>query len=306
MRRFVAICAVLASALLATAAEAALVTYNSGTTDFNNTARTGWLKSIGIDAPQYRVDFETGFADGQNVSNRVGLFPGRLLIRDTSSRNEAIVRSGPGSVALSNPVGKSALTWDGSLFDYLELDFSGAPVDYVGWQDIDTTSNNSRISIYFANGTYQNFYPDATYETGDSAEFLGFYRNDLPQITKVRLNLSGDLYGIDNIEFGNLPDVTSLPGDYNADGAVDAADYIQWRKSAPKGNETSRADSDDGYDVWRTYFGEPANDVPVAKFASLSLMSSGASVPEPSTAILLVVTLLGPGFCLQRRSRSSR
>jgi hypothetical protein len=40
-----------------------------------------------------------------------------------------------------------------------------------------------------------------------------------------------------------------LPGDYNHDGSVDAADYVVWRKSDG---------TQDGYNTWRTNFGRTA------------------------------------------------
>jgi hypothetical protein len=60
---------------------------------------------------------------------------------------------------------------------------------------------------------------------------------------------------------------TALAGDYNADGKVDAADYVVWRKT-----DGSQA----GYDLWRTNFGRTAG--------SGSGASSGlGAVPEPAT-----------------------
>jgi hypothetical protein len=262
----------------------ALVSYNSGFPGQNESARNGWLAATGISAPEYRVDFETGFSDGQNVSGQTALFPGRLLIRDTSARNQALVKSGPGSISLSNPVGNSALSWEGNLFEYLELDFSGAPVDYVAWQDIDTTSNNSLISIYYVDGSYTNFRPDDTYTTGDSAEFLGFFRSDLPEIQKVRLNLSGDMYGIDNIEYGNVPEVVQLAGDFNGDGTVDAGDYTLWRKNTAAADGSDVATSAGDYDVWRSNFGESLSSGKMSVSSGLTAMV----VPEPATWVLLL------------------
>ena len=41
-----------------------------------------------------------------------------------------------------------------------------------------------------------------------------------------------------------------LPGDFNGDGIVDAADYVIWRK-----NDGSQV----GYDMWRSHFGQTAS-----------------------------------------------
>ena len=57
----------------------------------------------------------------------------------------------------------------------------------------------------------------------------------------------------------------SVPGDYNLDGAVDAADYVVWRKTLgqmgviPYSGADGNGDGDitaDDYGVWRTQFGE--------------------------------------------------
>lgn len=63
----------------------------------------------------------------------------------------------------------------------------------------------------------------------------------------------------------------SLPGDYNHDGTVDAADYVRWRKA--DGTQT-------GYDTWRTNF---------ARTPGGGTAASSATVPEPLAALLLVL-----------------
>jgi hypothetical protein len=74
-----------------------------------------------------------------------------------------------------------------------------------------------------------------------------------------------------------------LPGDYNNDGSVDAADYVVWRKNDINGQQ--------GYDDWRTNFGRTTG--------SGSALTS-AAVPEPTSIALLVAGLLAIG----RRWRS--
>ena len=77
--------------------------------------------------------------------------------------------------------------------------------------------------------------------------------------------------------------VQYLPGDYNGDSVVDAADYVVWRDGF--GSTYSLSD----YEVWRAHFGE-------------GLSGSGAAtsgtVPEPASAGLLLVALAA---CLRRR-----
>ena len=80
-----------------------------------------------------------------------------------------------------------------------------------------------------------------------------------------------------------------LPGDYNHDGIVDAADYTVWRDAfgsagtgfAADGNGDNTVNQLD-YDVWKSHFGW-AEHFGTGSAASLA---HGATVPEPSTEFL--------------------
>jgi hypothetical protein len=78
-----------------------------------------------------------------------------------------------------------------------------------------------------------------------------------------------------------------LPGDFNHDGNVDAADCVVWRKN-PGGLPT------DAYTTWRSHFGQPPGSGSGPAGASLSQ----AAVPEPGTLVLLMFFAIG--WCLQR------
>jgi mannan endo-1,4-beta-mannosidase len=87
----------------------------------------------------------------------------------------------------------------------------------------------------------------------------------------------------------------ALPGDYNLDGTVNAADYTVWRNSFGRTGTGLAADGDGNgtidngdYDVWQLYFGETA-------------AGSGSSVPEPNAVLLGVA-----GVTFARRFRSLR
>jgi hypothetical protein len=69
---------------------------------------------------------------------------------------------------------------------------------------------------------------------------------------------------------------TSVPGDYNMDGTVDAADYVAWR------DELGTAYMPDHYETWRRNFGAVSASADSAG-GSLSL----ASVPETASWILM-------------------
>ena len=70
-----------------------------------------------------------------------------------------------------------------------------------------------------------------------------------------------------------------IPGDYNHDGIVDAADYVVWRK----GLGTAYTQSD--YGVWRSHFGQTAGSGAGA--------SAYTAVPEPATSVMLMFAAAG-------------
>lgn len=103
---------------------------------------------------------------------------------------------------------------------------------------------------------------------------------------------NGNLHGtfvLDAIE-----SVYVAPGDYNADGLVDAADYTVWRDFASATTHVNRGDGNaDGavnagdYEVWRGNYGA----------------GSGAAVPEPAAGVLLATILGGLSPLYRYRSQ---
>jgi sulfatase modifying factor 1 len=82
-------------------------------------------------------------------------------------------------------------------------------------------------------------------------------------------------------EFGfRVASIAELPGDFNHNGTIDAADYVVWRKS-----DSAPA----GYNQWRSHFGVPSGN------GSSSAGVSQAAVPEPANLVLLI--LMAAGWC---------
>jgi hypothetical protein len=67
-----------------------------------------------------------------------------------------------------------------------------------------------------------------------------------------------------------------LPGDYNGDGSVDAADYVVWRK------DPTAFGGDAGYSTWRMNF-----DAPDGAGSGIG----GRAVPEPTALLLAVIAM---------------
>jgi endoglucanase len=92
-----------------------------------------------------------------------------------------------------------------------------------------------------------------------------------------------------------------LPGDFNFDGLVDAADYTVWRDSLGLTGTANAADAnfdglvdDEDYDTWLANFG---NLLPEAGAGALA----GGAVPEPGAMTLLVVGCVSLGVRARRR-----
>jgi hypothetical protein len=80
-----------------------------------------------------------------------------------------------------------------------------------------------------------------------------------------------------------------LPGDYNGDGAVDAADYVVWRK-----DPASFGGNPDGYDTWRENFGTTVGG------GAGSTVLTTLAVPEPKSFAIAVVAAIAILWPLRR------
>ncbi len=84
-----------------------------------------------------------------------------------------------------------------------------------------------------------------------------------------------------------------VPGDYNSNGVVDAADYVLWRKRSGQtfqlANEVSNVTpgqvTPEDYTAWRSRFGSRSASAAAAGMAS-------AAVPEPTTLALILGSLI--------------
>lgn len=97
--------------------------------------------------------------------------------------------------------------------------------------------------------------------------------------------------------FDNFVIRQSLPGDYNFDGRVDAADYTVWRDSVSAPTLVADGDGDgdvdqDDFVIWSANYSGGA-------------AAAGSSTPEPAT-LLLVFSVVGFGLRDRKRTACSR
>ncbi|MGD9633234.1 MAG: matrixin family metalloprotease [Pirellulales bacterium] len=146
--------------------------------------------------------------------------------------------------------------------------------------------NDLTLSVFASNGT--TLLGTANLTSAGSVESL----------TDIALATAGKYYAritgaSENVQLYQLllsaaSLVTVLPGDYNLDGTVDAADFTVWRNMLGRTGSNLAADGNgDGvvnasdYDLWKTHFGTSG--------AGSGGIAVAGSVPEPSGVVLACV-----------------
>ena len=178
-----------------------------------------------------------------------------------------------------------------------EVWFSEAPTPEGPWENavkVATHNRGSTGDYTFYNPTSHPFFDQQNgrfiYFEGTYAETFSGNSNPTPLydynqvMYRLDLSLVQDLF-------------PRLPGDYNRDGAVDAADYVVWRRAmqsgglAADGSRNGLVDQAD-YDVWRLNFG-----------ATAASGLAASTVPEAVTPLALMGVLLPLSRANRRRSR---
>jgi T5SS/PEP-CTERM-associated repeat protein len=143
------------------------------------------------------------------------------------------------------------------------------------------------------------FIPSAgqTFNILDWGSLAGTFSSiSLPTLTGLSWNTS-QLYTTGVISVATAP---GLPGDYNDDGKVDAADYVVWRKN--EGTMTPLPNDPHGgtigaqqFNTWRANFGNMAG--------SGSFADADVAVPEPAAAFSMLFGILATLAVDRRRIR---
>jgi hypothetical protein len=93
--------------------------------------------------------------------------------------------------------------------------------------------------------------------------------------------------------------VTPVNGDYNSDGHVDVADYVEWRKfvgtsTVLPNDPTGGTIGQSQYITWRENFGMSSGA------ASASGLDGAGGVPEPGSFVMASIALAMAGICRRR------
>jgi len=190
-----------------------------------------------------------------------------------------------------------------------KLDFTLTPLGGVFNQGVEggtqtlfdaNSRNDLALAVFGTNGTTLLGSADNT-AAGQIESLTGISLTSPGQYF-VRVTGSTDSVQLYQLNLVAQAMLSVLPGDYNHDGIVDAADYAVWRDSlgesgpnlAADGNGNGVVDNAD-YNVWKTNFGATSGS---------GTLVAVSTVPEPASAtlLLLAVSLL----LVARRRRGPR
>jgi uncharacterized protein YjbI with pentapeptide repeats len=232
------------------------------------------------------ANFQYAALAGANTSNLIQS-NGRIAVLNLTAGASLIVRDYDGNTAAAPATGALPIVVEGnSAIDTtgtLQLVFDADPWD-------STISFAPGIAVTRGGTLELTFAPDVNLasqlgRTIDLFDWAGVNPTGMFNVSSpYTWNLS-DLYTTGEV---TLIAVMGMPGDFNNNGEVDAADYVVWRDNfgMQSGANSTRGDGDndgdvDGADylVWQRNFGRTADGRSV----------SNATVPEPATALLLVL-----------------
>ena len=265
---------------------------NAFSVDFNNNRHEFFFSEDGVnpilvdgDTPwsvSFDIRLDATLASPRKAFNLVVFGDQNSFVNLTTNR------SPQGSVGLSDPPGESAMF--GGQYSFLRTvgPADGAPelnpnpsVGYIAGDTVrlevhHTPSPDGGVTP----STIEHIYDDGTgpYTSGprdlrnsgvfDDDARLGFILQGI-----AHSGTPTDSYGVTITGFEAIIGETTLDGDYNLDGFVDAADYTVWRDGDSPDNSMT------GYDIWAANYGA-------------SLPPSSAAIPEPTTAALGLAFLL--------------
>jgi hypothetical protein len=240
---------------------------------------------------EFRIYDHAQTADDVGKSSFFG--PNEVVTGDVFSLE---VNSSTGQVKLVNELSRAV------SIDYYEIKSASGALNTTGWNSLDDQEGGdppgqgwdesggagaNQLTELFLSDTPYSVPANGSLTIGNpfnvgGAQDLAF-RIGISEGTG--LNLPG------TVEYVTGPG--GVAGDYNGNGVVDAADYVQWRNGGPLLNDPTPGVTAGDYDFWRSRFG------------AISGAGSGqaSGVPEPSLLSLMMGCVLALGSWLRIGNR---
>lgn len=217
-----------------------------------------------------------------------GAFKPLILQVDRSSGEMKLLNEGP----------------DSYNTDFYQLTSAGGSLNPAGWNSLhDQLPNWLETGVANANSLAEANLSGSTLFGPATDRSLGIAYNKTVDARDIQLTYTttGGVSVAAEVRYINAP--AGVPGDYNQNGTVDAADYAVWRNRLGQNfqlpNEVSgvtpgQVTSHD-YTEWKKRFGNTSG----------SGSTSPSAVPEPTTFALIILSV-ATGACFTRRRPRSR
>lgn len=280
---------------------------SSGTGSATVHVRNGGTLTTGTDATTIdatgTINLQRGALHATTIDHTRGgqfNFTGGRLSVDTFQGD---LVNGGGTLAPGTSPGSTTIIGDytqqvgASLEIELSGTLQGTEFDFVNGTGIASIAGDLELALI------DGFMPQATDEfiILSSNVLVGSFDN---VASGTRLDTTDGLgsfvvaldFATDQIVLSDFLLAPGLPGDYNNDGIVDAADYSVWRDNLGAADESALNGNGDGmngvdtadYQLWRTNFGA---------MAPAAIAVSQGAVPEPATLVLLVLSIQAISIC---------
>jgi hypothetical protein len=190
-----------------------------------------------------------------------------------------------------------------------------APLSMAQVGDIPLDANQIEISFFATDFDDEfsvsigNAIVDMSYEADTMSSTIPFKgRGDISAFAGTQRELKLELNGQTAQSFVVISGIqfvggAGLPGDYNGNFVVDAADYVVWRKNLGGGTSLPNDDTPgvgpDDYQHWRARFGNTAGGDAILQSAE----PLSVPIPEPASMFLLII---GSVICNQNRRQFIR
>ncbi len=174
--------------------------YGSGMDD----ARTNWLADLGINQPDTTIDFETGFFQDEIVLDTV--LDGGMTI--SSPAGYGYVTNDSSDMGGSSPIGTFALAIDEG--DAYTFSFA-SPISYFAFYMMDNSTMSNGLQVNYSDGSNELVSIPYGGSSGLKGAFLAMaFDKDVDSLYIANVAGGDSEVGIDNLEFGVVPEPTSL------------------------------------------------------------------------------------------------